>query len=82
MAVTEWGVGESNGNGIFDRDKTAKWLNWMEANHLSWANWNITDKEETTAVLLPGTPASCGWTNEQLTPAGTYISDVLRELNK
>jgi endoglucanase len=82
LMVTEWGVGESNGNGIFDRDKTKKWLNWMEANHLSWANWNITDKDETTAVLLPGAPVSGGWTNEQLSPAGIYIRDVLRELNK
>jgi endoglucanase len=82
LMVTEWGVGESNGNGVFDKAKTKTWLNWMEANHLSWANWNITDKEETTAILLPGAPVNGGWTNEQLTPAGIYIRDVLRELNK
>jgi endoglucanase len=82
LIVTEWGVGESDGNGRFDRKETKTWLNWMEANHLSWANWNITDKEETTAILLPGAPANGGWTDDQLTSAGLYIRDVLKGLNK
>lgn len=82
LIVTEWGVGEANGNGKFDREKTKTWLNWMETNHLSWTNWNITDKEETTAILLPGAPANGGWTDDQLTSAGLYIRNVLRELNK
>ncbi|MGZ3766449.1 MAG: glycoside hydrolase family 5 protein [Mucilaginibacter sp.] len=82
LIVTEWGVGEADGNGKFDRKKTKMWLNWMDTNHLSWANWNITDKNETTAILLPGAPANGGWTDDQLTAAGAYIRDVLRELNK
>jgi endoglucanase len=82
LIVTEWGVGESNGNGKFDRKKTKIWLDWMEANHLSWTNWNITDKDETTAILLPGAPANGGWTDGQLTFAGLYIKKVLLELNK
>lgn len=82
LIITEWGVGESNGNGKFDRDENKTWLDWMAANHLSWANWNITDKKETTALLMPGAPATGSWTDEQLTPAGLYIRDVLRSLNK
>jgi endoglucanase len=54
----------------------------MEAGHLSWVNWNVTDKQETTALMLPGAPANGGWTQDQLTPAGIYIRSVLRELNK
>lgn len=82
LFITEWGVGESNGDGEFNVDKTATWLKWMEDNHLSWANWNITDKHETTAILQKGAPANGGWTADQLTPAGVYIREKLRELNK
>lgn len=82
LMVTEWGVGESNGAGKFIRDEAQTWMGWMEANHLSWTNWNITDKKETTALLLPGAPETGGWINEQLTPAGIYIREKLRELNK
>lgn len=82
LFVTEWGVGESNGDGEFNREKTATWLDWMEKNKLSWANWNITDKKETTALLMPGASANGGWNDESLTEAGKYIRGQLRRLNK
>ncbi len=82
LMITEWGVGEANGNGKFDLDENKTWLDWMEANHISWVNWNITDKNETTAIMLPGAPKKGNWTEAQLTTAGVYIRDVLRKLNK
>jgi endoglucanase len=82
LMVTEWGVGEANGDGKFDLEKNKKWMDWVEKNQLSWVNWNITDKKETTAILQPNAPATGGWTTEQLTPAGVYIREWLRRLNK
>jgi len=82
LFVTEWGVGEANGNGKFLKPENETWLQWMEKNKLSWANWNITDKVETTAILMPGASETGGWTSNELTPAGNYIREVLRELNK
>lgn len=79
LFITEWGVGESNGNGEFNREKTALWMDWMEKNHLSWANWNLTDKKETTALLMPGASVRGGWSDEQLTEAGKYIREQLRK---
>ncbi|MDB5130029.1 MAG: endoglucanase, partial [Mucilaginibacter sp.] len=72
----------ANGDGKFDRAKNKKWMDWVEKNQLSWVNWNITDKKETTAILQPGAPAQGGWTANQLTPAGLYIREQLRLLNK
>jgi endoglucanase len=82
LFVTEWGVGESNGDGKFDVEKTNTWVQWMADNKLSWTNWNITDKKETTATLLPGAPETGNWTNENLSPSGIYIRDELRKLKK
>ena len=82
LIITEWGVGESNGNGKFDQTLVKTWFDWMEKNKLSWTNWNVTDKPETTALLLPGAPVNGGWRDEQLSPAGLYIREKLRELNK
>lgn len=81
IMVTEWGVGEADGNGEFNMEKTNKWLAWMESHQLSWANWNITDKKETTAILRPGASISGSWKTEALTPAGQYIRTQLRKLN-
>jgi endoglucanase len=80
--VTEWGVGESYGNGVFDKEKTNKWLNWLEKKNLSWAVWNVTDKKETTAILKPGASVKGNWTDSDLTPCGQYVREVLRGAKK
>jgi endoglucanase len=80
--VTEWGVGEATGDGVFDTQKTEKWFSWMEKHKLSSANWNVTDKKETTALLLPGASARGGWTLDMLSPAGLYIRSQLKKFNK
>nr|WP_068888925.1 glycoside hydrolase family 5 protein [Pedobacter panaciterrae] len=82
VMVTEWGVGEANGNGVFNVQKSDKWVNWMEGHKLSSANWNLTDKKETTALLLPGASASGQWPLAMLSPAGIYIRQWLIKLNK
>lgn len=81
LFVTEWGVGEANGDGIFDQAKTNQWMTWMENHQLSWVNWNLTDKEETTAILKPGAPTTGKWSLDHLTDAGKYIHEQLRKLN-
>lgn len=80
--VTEWGVGEANGDGVFDVEKANKWFAWMEKHKLSSANWNITDKKETTALLFPGASAKGEWPLNMLSPAGVYIRSHLRNNNK
>ena len=82
IMVTEWGVGEANGDGEFNVEKTSRWLAWMEQHQLSWANWNITDKKETTAILQPGASVKGNWKTEALTPAGQYIRTQLKKLNR
>jgi endoglucanase len=81
LFVTEWGVGEANGDGVFDHEKTEKWMNWMEKNKLSWVNWNLTDKPETTGLLKTGAALKGNWPVSDLSPAGLYIRTVLRKLN-
>jgi endoglucanase len=82
LFVTEWGVGESSGNGVFNREKTSVWLDWLEKNRLSWVVWNVTDRDETTAIMLPGAPVEGGWSVEQLTESGKYVKEQLNKLNK
>jgi len=82
LLITEWGVGEASGNGVFDIAENETWIKWMGAHKLSWVNWNITDKDETTALLKPGASPNGGWTEDELTPDGVYLRNLLRALNK
>ncbi|MDZ7764133.1 MAG: glycoside hydrolase family 5 protein [Melioribacteraceae bacterium] len=79
--VTEWGMSEANGNGIIDNVSLNEWADFLEANNLSWCNWSIVNKDETSAALLPTTSALSGWTESDLSESGKIIRDYLILMN-
>lgn len=78
VMVTEWGTGSADGNGVIDSTETRKWLAFMDQHKLSWANWSVADKNETTAALLPGAPGTGGWTDAQISASGRFVRNALR----
>lgn len=78
LMVTEWGTGSADGNGTLDIIETRKWLDFMDRHTLSWANWSVADKNETTAALLPGASGRGGWSRAQLSASGTLVREELR----
>lgn len=81
LFVTEWGTTPANGDGDIDVAETRLWWDFMEANHLSHANWSITDKAEGSAALRPGASGAGGWSDNMLTPSGRLARSMLRERN-
>ncbi|MEO8333941.1 MAG: glycoside hydrolase family 5 protein [bacterium] len=80
LMVTEWGTGSADGNGMLDSTETRKWLAFMDEHKLSWANWSVADKNETTAALLPGAPGTGGWTDAQISASGKFVRGELRRV--
>ena len=79
--MTEWGTGSADGNGALDEAETRRWWDFMEQHRLSWCNWSIADKRETTAALLPGAPTNGGWIAAQRSPSGELVRTELRARN-
>lgn len=70
--ATEWGVSEASGGGSTNPDNADLWLAWLDANKISWCNWELFDKEEGAAMFLPGTPPRGPWTDAALTDGQPY----------
>jgi endoglucanase len=79
--VTEWGLSESNGTGEIDLQESNIWISFLELNNLSWCNWSIINKDESSAALLPFTSALSGWNEDELTQSGKMIRNYLIEMN-
>ena len=77
LMVTEFGVVQADGDGAIDMESSLAWWDWAEANDISWFNWSVTDKDEGSAALKPGTPPS-GWTDADLTASGRLMRNRLR----
>ena len=79
LFVTEWGTCEATGTGYLDAAETDTWLRFMDDNQLSWANWDIADKDgETCSALLPSRSNTGGWTQSDLTASGRLVRGKLR----
>lgn len=79
VMVTEWGVSKSNGDGGVFIPETRAWLGYMYQHKLSWCNWSLHDKRETSAALRPGAPEDARWTARDLSKSGLFLRQVLRQ---
>ncbi len=70
--VSEWGTSAADGSGGVFIKESDEWLRFLDEHELSWCNWSLGDRDETSAALRPGAPDG-GWTEEHLTQSGRYV---------
>ncbi len=75
---TEWGNSEYTGAGAICPGQTDTWLNLLDQYGISWVNWSLSDKGETSAALRSGASTNGGWSTSQLTESGNYVRNRMR----
>ena len=76
--VSEWGVSDASGNGGVYLDESKKWTDFMKENNISWANWSLSDKSESSALLINGSPIN-SLDDKYLSESGKFIKNVMKE---
>ena len=71
--ISEWGTSAADGNGGVFLDNASQWLNFLAARNLSWCNWSLCDKAESSAALNPGADPNGGWADSNLSPSGKFV---------
>ncbi|MGD1045807.1 MAG: cellulase family glycosylhydrolase [Bacteroidota bacterium] len=79
LFVSEFGTVTSSGDGTIDSAETDIWMKFMNDNKISWCNWAIDDKAETSAALQPDANANGGWVDSDISISGLFIRRKLRE---
>jgi len=77
--VSECGLSNASGGKGLSVKEFEKWLEFMEKYRLSYVIWNLSDKDESSALLRPGTDPKAVWTENDLSPAGVFIKNLLRK---
>ncbi len=80
--ISECGSSEASGNGNIDIEQWNTWIDWCELNDISWVQWHIADKDESSAMLKPGAQSLGNWAESALSKSGVLTRDKLLELNK
>lgn len=84
LFATEWGTSEASGNNGPFLNEADTWLAFLNANHISWTNWSLTNKKETSAAFTPfelgkteATDLDPGedqlWEPQELSVSGEYL---------
>ena len=71
--VSEWGTSAADGSGGVFLDAADQWLDFLDERGISWANWSLCDKGETSAALRPGTSPTGPWTEEDMSDSGRFV---------
>ncbi len=74
--ASEWGTSAADGNGGVFLNESDVWLNFLDKHHISWCNWSLADRDETSAALLPSAPPD-SWTETNLSQSGQYVLSKL-----
>ena len=76
--VTEFGICDASGNGNLDIEEADKWIEFLNSHNISWMNWNLSNKNESSA-LLKNTDKVTGWTEEELSEQGKWLLEALKK---
>jgi endoglucanase len=77
LFVTEYGTCEASGSGTMDTTETQLWWDFLEENLISYCNWSVANKAETSAILTNGNTKIENWQTSDLTPSGQFVRDHL-----
>jgi endoglucanase len=80
--VTEFGTTDANGDGLVYAKETGEWMEFMDRHNLSWANWSVADKDESSAAVLPGTTPSEINNEENISTSGKLVRSHLNSHNQ
>ncbi len=73
LFVTEFGISDASGNGALNKKEGAKWMKFLKSNKISYVGWNLSNKEESSALLKSSCKKSSGWKEKDLSPWGKWL---------
>ena len=89
IIVSEWGTTDASGSGTVDIEESKKWIDFLNSKNISFINWSLSNKDESSAILNKNFPASTNSNNssalnstEQNQNSEPNLNDYLTESGK
>ena len=76
--ISEFSICDASGNGGIDYDSAGKWLDVINTYGLSYVGWNLSNKNETSAILKPTCNKLSGYTVDDLSDTGKWLVETFR----
>ncbi len=77
--VSEYGICDASGSGAIDEEQAEQWVNLMNDYKVSYVAWNLSNKNETSAILNSGCSKTSDFTESDLSDSGKWLYHLLTE---
>ena len=78
VIVSEFGISEATGSGNIDEEEANRWLNYLKDNKIGYICWNLSNKDESSAILKPGVVNISAWNDEELSQTGLWLKKIYK----
>ena len=75
--ISECSICDASGNGAIDYGEAEKWFSFINDNNLSYAVWNISNKDETSSLISSSCNKTSGWSDDELSETGKWFKDIM-----
>lgn len=75
--VSEFGICDASGSGAIDYDSANEWVSAMDELNVSYICWNLSNKDEASALVKPEVEKTSGFTASDLSEEGAWLWGVL-----
>lgn len=80
--ISEFGICDASGNGTVDKKEANAWKRLLIKNSISMCAWNLSNKDETSALINSNCSKTFGWKNKDLSVSGRWLIKVYQEIEK
>lgn len=71
--VTEFGISDASGNGTISQEEGDKWIELLNSYNISWVCWNLSNKNETSAILNSNCNKTTGFQESDFSQQGKWL---------
>lgn len=75
--VSEYGICDASGNGGIDEAQANAWVETLDQYQVSYVAWNLSNKEETSALIRSTVDKTSGFLEEDLSDSGRWLRQIL-----
>lgn len=78
LFVTEFGCCDASGSGGNDFNETKQWLKLLDSCGISYCNWNLANKNESSSAFKESASANGNWKESDMSESGKWIRKWFR----
>lgn len=77
--VSEYGICDASGNGPINQEEANRWVDLMNQYNISYVAWNLSNKDESSAIVKNTCEKTSDFTDDDLSDSGQWLKSMLTD---